>query len=136
MTAVIDFDAPDLAGDIEQLSQYDLDHLPFGVILLDREGVILFYSETERRQSGFEGRPLGQNLFDISRCFGNEDFRGRVVRAQEAGKVDLEFGWPCDFGDLTRELRIRVQSARRGGLWLFIERDRADGEPGDGAVRI
>ncbi len=123
MTPVIDFDAPDLAGEIEDLSQYDLDHLPFGVILLDREGTIQFYSETEQRQSGYDGRPLGKNLFDISRCFGNEDFRGRVVRAQEAGKVDLEFGWPCDFGDPMRELRIRVQSARRGGLWLFIERD-------------
>jgi hypothetical protein len=33
MTTVIDFDAPDLAAQIEELSQYDLDRLPFGAIL-------------------------------------------------------------------------------------------------------
>ena len=38
----IDFDAPDLAARVEKVSQFDLDHLPFGVILLDREGNVLF----------------------------------------------------------------------------------------------
>ena len=66
MTATIDFDAPDLAGAIERLSQHDLDRLPFGVILIERDGTVLFYSETEMRQSGYPGRPLGQNLFEIS----------------------------------------------------------------------
>jgi len=42
---------------------------------------------------------------------------------QCAGPVDLEFGWPGDFGDPKRELRIRVQSSRSGGVWMFIERD-------------
>lgn len=123
MTATIDFDAPDLASDVEQLTQYDLDNLAFGVILTDGAGTILFYSETERRESGADAPPLGKNLFEISRCFGSDDFRGRVRRAQDEGRVDLEFAWPGDLHDPTRELRIRVQSARRGGLWLFIERD-------------
>lgn len=125
MTNVIDFDAPDLAGEVERLSQYDLDNLPFGIILVDGEGTVLFYSETEQRQSGFADRPLGRNLFDMSCCFGSDDFRDRIRRAQDEGKVDLEFGWPCDFGGAPRELRIRVQSAQRGGLWLFVERDQA-----------
>ena len=47
------------------------------------------------------------------------------MRASEAGPVDLEFGWPGDYGDPDRELRIRVQSARPGGFWIFIERDAA-----------
>jgi hypothetical protein len=37
----------------------------------------------------------------------------------------VEIGWPGDYGDPGRELRIRVQSSRNGGLWLFIERDDA-----------
>ena len=133
MRTVIDFDAPDLAGDIEQLSQYDLDNLPFGVILLDAAGTVLFYSETEKRQSGYGKSPLGRNLFEISSCLGSDEFRGRIMRAQEAGKVDLDIGWLGDFNDPTRESRIRVQSAARGGLWLFIERDSA--APGKQAVR-
>ena len=123
--ATIDFDAPDLAVRIERLSQHELDNLPFGVILLDREGTVLFYSATEARLSGYGENPLGQDLFKISSCMGSDDFRGRLTRAIEAGPVNLEMGWPSDFGDPTRELRIRVQSSRSGGVWLFIERDAA-----------
>jgi photoactive yellow protein len=119
----IDFDAPDLAKRIEALSQYELDRLAFGVILLDREGVVQFYSQTEARQSGYTGAPMGRNFFAISRCFGGDDFRGRIMRAMEEGAVDLEFGWPGDFADRKRELRIRVQSARSGGVWIFISRE-------------
>jgi len=63
----------------------------------------------------------------VSRCFDSEAFRGRIKQAEESGPVDLEIGWPCEYGGPKRELRIRVQSARRGGLWLFIER--ADAAP-------
>jgi photoactive yellow protein len=119
----VDFDEPDLAKRIEQLSQYDLDRLPFGAILLDGEGIVQFYSQTEARQSGYTGTPLGQNFFTISRCFGTDDFRGRIMRAREEGVVDLEFGWPGDFADPKRELRIRVQSARSGGVWILISRE-------------
>jgi len=123
--AEIDFDAPDLAARIERLSPQTLDSLPFGVIRLDPAGIVLFYSRTEARQSGYGASAVGLNLFDISRCFGSDDFRGRVTRAMEAGPVDLEIAWPGDYGDPARELRIRVQSARAGGVWLFIQRDPA-----------
>ncbi len=119
----IDFDAPDLAARIEQLSQFDIDNLPFGVIRLDREGTVLFYSATEARLSGYGTTPLGHNLFEVSRCATREDFRERVMKAMERDAVDLELGWRGDAGDPHRELRIRVQSARQGGVWLFIERD-------------
>ncbi|MDP2412263.1 MAG: hypothetical protein Q8M26_18510 [Pseudolabrys sp.] len=127
--ADIDFDAPDLAARIEQLSQYDLDNLPFGVILLDRAGIVLFYSETEARLSGYGKTPLGLNMFEISACMGSDEFRGRVTRAMEEGPVDLEIAWPGDYGDPNRELRIRVQSSRKGGVWMFIQRDPAGGRP-------
>ena len=123
--AVIDFDAPDLAARAERASLFDLDHLPFGVIRIARDGIVQFYSATEARLSGYGEIPLGQNLLAISRCLGGEEFRGRIERAMANGPVDLEIGWPGDYGDPRRELRIRVQSSRNGGLWLFIERDDA-----------
>ena len=121
----IDFDAPDLAARAERASLFELDHLPFGVIRIDRDGTVQFYSATEARLSGYGEIPLGKNLFAISRCFGGEEFRGRVARAADAGPVDFEIAWPGDYNDPKRELRIRVQSAANGGLWLFIERDDA-----------
>ena len=121
----IDFNSPNLASRIEQLSQDELDKLPFGVILLDRDGIVMFYSETEGRLSGYAPRsPLGQNFFDVSRGMNTDAFRGRITKAmEENGKVDLELGWYGDFGDPDRDLRIRVQSSRNGGGWIFVERD-------------
>ena len=124
MTAA-DFDAPDLAVRLEDLSQADLDRLPFGVILIDRDGTVKFYSETEARQSGYGKLPLGQNFYAVAPCMDKDDFRGRIARAQEAGSVDLEFGWSGDFADPKRDLRIRIQSAGRGGVWIMVERDPA-----------
>jgi photoactive yellow protein len=122
MTAA-DFDAADLAARLEELSQADLDRLPFGVILIDRDGTVKFYSETEARQSGYGKLPLGQNLFALSPCLSSDDFGGRITRAMEAGPVDFEFGWVGDLADPKRDIRIRVQSSRRGGVWIMMQRD-------------
>lgn len=119
----VNFDAPNLAAEIEQLSPYELDHLPFGVILLDREGTVLFYSKTEARQSGFGKIPTGQNLYALSSCMASDDFQGRITRAMEKGSVDLEFGWTGDFADPKRDLRFRIQSSSANGIWIFVERD-------------
>ena len=121
--ATVDYDAPDLAARVEQLGQDQLDHLPFGAVRLDAEGVVTFYSETEKRQSGYADIPLGRNFFDIARCAGKGDMRARIATAQEQGKVDLEFALAGDYGDPTRGVRVRVQSARQGGVWMFMQRD-------------
>jgi photoactive yellow protein len=125
--ATVDFDAPDLAARVEELSQYELDRLPFGVILLDRQGVVLFYSETEARQSGYGKRPLGRNFFEVARCMHGDEFRGRIMRAMEAGPVDIEYGWSGDFAAPRRDMHMRVQSSRQGGVWILIARDRKEG---------
>jgi photoactive yellow protein len=117
------FDAVDLARQIENLSQYQLDTLSFGVILLDRDGTIVFYSQTEARKSGYGEIPIGKNLFEISPCMANNDFQGRIKRAMDEGAVDLEFGWAGDFADPTRDLRLRVISSSNNGIWIFVERD-------------
>jgi photoactive yellow protein len=123
--ATVNFDAPNIARDLEQLTQSELDALPFGVILLDRQGTVLFYSQTEARQSGYGELPLGRNLFEVSRCLESDDFRGRIMRAMEVGPVDIEFVWVGDFTDPKRDMRVRVQSARQGGVWVMAERDPA-----------
>ncbi len=119
----IDFDAPHLAVNIEQLSQDELDHLSFGVILVNREGTVLFYSKTEAKQSGYRKNPVGRNLFEISSCMAGDNFRGRIMRAMEDGPVDLEFGWVGDFLDPKRDLRFRILSSTAKDVWIFVERD-------------
>jgi|SRR5665213_928235 len=125
--AWIDFDAPDLAAQVEQLGDEERDKLPFGVVHLDREGTVLFYSAVEAKLSGYGMMPLGKNFFVVGRNPANPDLRNRIMTAMENGKVDLEFGWTGDLAHPDGELRIRVQSARDGGVWLCIERDQTCG---------
>jgi hypothetical protein len=124
----VDFDAPNLGVRADQLSQYELDHLPFSAILLDRDGVVKFCNATEAGQSGYGVIVIGQNLFKISRYFSGNGFRGRIQRAMESSPFDLEFGWPHGANDSTRQLRVRVLSSHSGDIWLFIDRDKAEAE--------
>jgi photoactive yellow protein len=124
----VDFDAPNLAAEIERLSLNEVDDLPFGVILLDREDTVLFYSKTEARLSGYGKIPIGRNWYELSICMANDEFQGRIARAREKGPVDLEFGWTGDYNDPKRDLRFRIQSASSAeDIWIFIERDNGDG---------
>lgn len=124
MADAIDFDAPDIARRVEALSQHELDQLPFGVILLDRHFVVRFYSATEARESGYGMEPLGHDFFDVSRCDDKDELRARWVGAMEAGPVDFDMARTGDLANPKRELRMRVVTARNGGLWLFVDRDK------------
>lgn len=119
----VDFDAPDLAEQLERLSEADIDALPFGVIRLDRSFKVLIFSKTEARLSGFGRQPVGEYFFDFAHKLGSENFRGRIEQAMADGHVDLDIGWVGDFDNARRDLRIRVQSASDGGVWLCIDRD-------------
>lgn len=120
--ASIDFNAANIAAQAEEARQSDLDSLPYGVIKLDRQCRVIFFSKTEARLSG-HNVPVGQNLFDFSPCPNREELRGQIKRAKENAPADLELAWVGDLNDPLREMRIRVQSARDGGVWMFIERD-------------
>lgn len=124
MAEAIDFDAPDIARRVEALSQHELDQLPFGVILLDRHFVVRFYSATEARESGYGMEPLGRDLFEASHCSDKKGLRERMVRALEEPPADIDLALKGDLADPNRELRMRIVTARNGGLWLFVERDK------------
>ena len=69
--------------------------------------------------------PLGKNFYEVGRNPANpRAARPHRSRHGATAPVDLEFGWTGDL--VNRELRIRVQSAADGGVWLCIERDRSE----------
>jgi photoactive yellow protein len=124
-TRLPDFDEPALARAVEALPLECVNALPFGAIRLDGANRVAFYSEAERRLSGYRERPaLGLDFFrNIAPCMDIDDYHGRLQRALQAGTVDIEFSHIGDFGDRTRELRVRIQSASGGGCWIFMSRD-------------
>ncbi len=122
--ASVDFDAADLAAQLDALGDRERDALPFGVILLDREGVVRFYSETELRYSKYPGPRIGVNFFQMARRKMKDDLWHTIQRAMErGGPVDLDFGWAGDHAEQKKQHRLRVVSASNGGVWLAFERD-------------
>lgn len=119
------YDDPQLASKIEALPSELVDTLPFGAILLDADGVVRYYSQAERRLSGSgDLARLGIDFFrQIAPCMDNDNFRGRIEAGRKAGRLNLEFTHIGDFEDRDRELTVRVQSARDGGIWIFMRRE-------------
>jgi hypothetical protein len=122
--ASVDFGAADLAGQLDAMGDGERDRLPFGVILLDREGVVRFYSDTELRYSKYSGPRIGVNFFQMARRQMKDELWHTIRRAMEGGgPVDLDFGWAGDHIDQKRQYRLRVVSAHNGGVWLAFDRD-------------
>jgi photoactive yellow protein len=117
----VDFHAPALAKTVEALDREQIDRLPFGVIKLDGEGRVTLFSRTEAMQSGYRDRPaLGLDFFlNVAPCMGRAEFRGRIEEARRSGDIDIEIGWIGDFDDRNRDMQVRIQSARDGGIWIF-----------------
>jgi len=72
----VHIDNPNVVGQLEKLSAKELDDLPFGVIRIDSAGLVLFYSQTEARFSGYGQIPMGLNLFELSSCLSSDDLGG------------------------------------------------------------
>jgi photoactive yellow protein len=113
-----------LPARIERLSTQQLDALPFGVVRLDADGIVTFYSRTEAEQSGFrDRRAIGRNFFtQIAPCLSTPERVRRIDEARRAGTLDIAFEQIGDFEDADRELRVRVLSASGGGVWVLLER--------------
>ena len=53
----------------------------------------------------------------------NGYFKGKIDAARASGALDIEFTFVGDFSDRSRELTVRVQSAKDGGTWICHKRD-------------
>lgn len=113
-----------LPSRIERLSPEEIDALPFGVVRLDAEGIVTFYSRTEAEQSGFgDRRAIGRDFFtQLAPCLGTPERMRRIEEARHAGTLDISFEQIGDFDDAERDLRVRVVSAEGGGVWVCLQR--------------
>lgn len=125
----VTLDAVDLRARVEHMSDAEREALPFGVIRLDADGKVDYYSNTEARQSGFGDRGAIGRLFfsQMAPCLGTPGLLARIDQAKAAGTLDLAFEHVGDFEDPDRPMRVRIQSSSAGGLWIFLQRLSADG---------
>ncbi len=118
----LDVDAPDLAAVIERLEPEQINMLPFGAIRLDPEYKVVFYSDVERRQSGYRKETVGRPFFlEIAPCLNTTKCRDRIDQALATGKLDISFDHTADLpsGALDVDIHVRVLPAAGGGCWIF-----------------
>lgn len=105
-------------GYINQVSADALDALPYGLIVLDAQGNILFYNETESQLAGFsQAQVMGKNFFaEVAPCTRVKEFEGRFRQfvAGELGRV-VFFDFAFHFRHGTQQVLIGVSHGRRKG---------------------
>lgn len=124
----LDFESANLAEGLKNMTDEELNALPFGVILIGADGKVQKYSKREAEQSGYgvNRTPKGLNFFaELAPCMDTSQFRGQIDKAAAAGKVDIELGHTGDFSDRSRNFKVRIISAEDGGFWHLHNRGMA-----------
>ena len=108
MSAAEVFDAPDIAR-LREMSERELDGMPFGVIKLDRDGKILAFNTAESELSGFAPADvIGRNFFqDVAPCTRTRKFFGAFQNGVAKGQLKASF-----------EYRFDLQS--RPSVWVHM----------------
>jgi photoactive yellow protein len=120
----VDFEALDLAEILHRLGSEDRNLLPFGVVLMNHQGDVIYYSDREREQSGYPRDPIGLNwLRDVAPCMNEDWFHDSMVHSRDLGRLDIMVQTTGDHRDRNQELDLRLLSAIDNGLmWLVIRR--------------
>jgi photoactive yellow protein len=105
-------------GYINQVPPEQLESLPYGLIVLDTDGNILFYNETESKLAGFEReRVLGKNFFgEVAPCARVKAFEGRFHEFVQGklGRVTF-FDFAFHFAHGTQNVLIGLSHGRKKG---------------------
>lgn len=105
-------------GFINQVPVEQLEQLPYGLMVLDAEGNVLFYNETESKLAGFaRERVLGKNFFgEVAPCTRVQAFEGRFKEFIEGklGRVTF-FDFAFHFAKGTQNVLIGLSHGRKKG---------------------
>lgn len=105
-------------GYVNHVGPEELDALPYGLVVLDATGNVLFYNETESALTGFaRERVIGKNFFgEVAPCTRVKEFKGRFEQfvAGELGRVTF-FDFAFHFERGTQNVLIGLSHGRKRG---------------------
>jgi photoactive yellow protein len=113
----------ELLRQVDQLTERDLDTLPFGMIQLDRTGRILKFNQTEASMARINrDRQLGKNFFDeVAPCTKVKDFYGRFLNGLKERSLYETFGFVFKFDHGWRNVAITLfYSDKTDSVWVLI----------------
>lgn len=127
--------SPFNAFDLERAKRLhgdDLDVLPFGVIVVDKDGFVVEYNAYEREMAHMGVRPvIGLNFFsDIAPCTAIQDFQGRFrdfLSSAETSIEPFEFLFPFSRGtQKVNVVFVRLANDNERGTICVIRTDAPD----------
>lgn len=117
-------------ADVEGLSSEELDSLPFGVIRVDREGVVHAYNAAEAELADRSPRDvMGKNFFtEVAPCANVQEFAGRFRDGIARGRVHDTFPYRFTFEKGPVHVMITLHYEQPDEhAWIFVDAFGRDG---------
>lgn len=121
---IIPFGAKDI-DNILQKEPNRAEFLPFGAILLDRNGVILKYNAAEGLIVGRSASDtMAKNFFnDVAPCAKGKRMHSEFLRFARSGQINVMLDYEFDYKMKATRVRIHMKSTPDGQqCWMFIKR--------------
>lgn len=116
------------SNDIDNILQREphrAESLPFGAVLVDRQGNIEKYNAAESYITKRDATEvIGKNFFnDIAPCAKGKRFHGEFLKFRRSGKVDTLFDYEFDYKMERVGVKIHMKAQTDGkSCWIFVKR--------------
>jgi photoactive yellow protein len=119
----MNFDSPTLLADLEQATASELDDVGFGVIRMDRGGVVLSFNRRESQLSGLSPQGVvGRNFFvEVAPCTNNFMVAERYAESDE---LDERLDYVFTYRMKPRPVRLRLLKRADGGEQYLVVNER------------
>jgi photoactive yellow protein len=108
--------------DVPEIDFATLDLLPYGIIVVDEEGKILYYNAREEEiASRHREDVLGKNFFsEVAPCTQVREFYGRFQETMHRAGLVADFHFRFPFPERPREVEITLTSFQKDGSNLCL----------------
>ena len=100
------------------------EYLPFGAVLLDRQGTIVKYNKAESIIANRNPADvIGKNFNEIAPCAKGKRFHGEFLKFHQTGQINVMFDYRFAYKGADVGVRIHLKSQPDGQYcWLFVKR--------------
>ena len=123
--SVVKFDNSDIENVLRDMSDAQIDDLPFGAIELGPDGTIRRFSAVESEITGRNPEDvIGKNFFrDVAPCTDTPRFRGEFDKGVLAGALETMFEYVFDYEMKPTKVKVHMRKGLIGdSYWVFVKR--------------
>jgi photoactive yellow protein len=101
------------------------EYLPFGAVMLDRQGTIVKYNKAESMiASRTPEDVIGKNFFnEVAPCAKGKRFHGEFLKFSQTGQANVMFDYKFAYKGANVAVKIHLKSQPDGqNCWMFVKR--------------